>query len=384
MDEKNSFVEPKKKTGGDNRLKGRYETAYTALYIALQIFLTKKGLTAEQLAEKMGGISIKTVQRHMKSMELLFHIYPGRVEGKTVYMVHDDWKDMSKQSEVLFSCLDTIGLMQMQDYMLSLKSSTAVAPIRKAIKNILDNMPVTARDNYQQMKKSFFARLPQASDYSGKEAILAVIHDAKLTEHRIEIDYYSYSSNRRLKREVHPYGITSYDGSYYLVGFDEGKQEERSFRLDRIYSAKALKKTFKHNLEFDFGKKLQNSFGIFTGKTETVTAIFDAKLAFFIKEKKLHDSQELKELPDGRLQATWKLAGTREIKNRLMGFCEHVEVIEPKALRDEIARDVGRMMNIYNPEVVTDNPANIGVVATRTHYKPLPKKDDEQRLRAVR
>lgn len=382
--EEKSSSESKKKTGGDNPLKGRYETAYTALYMALQIFLTKKGLTAEQLAEKMGGVSVKTVKRHMESMEFVFHIYPQRVEGKTVYMVHDDWKDVSKQSEVLFSCLDTIGLMQIQDYMFSLKSSTAVAPIRKAIRNILDKMPAPIRDNYQRMKKTFFARLPQASDYSGKEAILATIHEAALTQHRIEIDYSSYTSNRRLVREVHPYGITTFDGSFYLHAFDQASKEERCFKLDRIHTAKVLKKTFERSGELDFSKRLQDSFGIFTGDIETVTAIFDAKVATFIKEKKLHESQTLKELPDGRLQATWKVAGTREIKTCLMGFCEHVEVVEPKALRNEIARDISRMLQMYNPSAIAMNPANVGAVAAQTRYTTTPNKDEARRLRAVR
>lgn len=384
MEATDASVEEKKKTGGDNPLKGRYETAYTALYMALQIFLTKNGLTAAQLAEKMGGVSEKTVRRHMKSMEFLFHIYPKNKEGRVVYVVDDAYKDLAKQREVLFSCLDTIGLMHMQDYMLSLKSNKAVAPIRKAIKNILDNMPIPLRKNYTRMKEAFFTRLPQSSDYSDKEALLAILQEASLTQHCLEIDYFSYSSNRRLVREVNPYGIMTFDGSYYLYAFDKKSGEERLFKLDRFYAAKALKKTFSRNLEFDFHKTLQNSFGIFTGAVETVTAIFDAKVAYFIREKKWHNSQILEDLPDGRVKATWRVSGTREIKAWLMGFCEHVEIVEPKEFRDEVARDVGKMLQIYNPSAIGMNAANIGAVAVQPRSAASPQKSDARQLRAVR
>lgn len=45
------------------------------------------------------------------------------------------------------------------------------------------------------------------------------------------------------RREVHPYDLVAYSGRWYLVALDVGKAEERTFRLDRVVSARVLTST---------------------------------------------------------------------------------------------------------------------------------------------
>lgn len=46
------------------------------------------------------------------------------------------------------------------------------------------------------------------------------------------------------RRTIHPYGLVVHSDRWYLVAFDTDKQEERTFRVDRIRAARLIRGTF--------------------------------------------------------------------------------------------------------------------------------------------
>ena len=59
--------------------------------------------------------------------------------------------------------------------------------------------------------------------------------------------------------------------------------------------------------------------------------------------------RKLKELPDGRVELTVKVAGIVEIRPWIMSWGDAVEVLEPPALRDVVATAVRRLSERYGP-----------------------------------
>jgi hypothetical protein len=49
---------------------------------------------------------------------------------------------------------------------------------------------------------------------------------------------------RRSERTVHPYGIVAHSGRWFVIGADSASGEVRTFRLDRIETAKVLPGSF--------------------------------------------------------------------------------------------------------------------------------------------
>ncbi|QDQ99256.1 YafY family transcriptional regulator [Tomitella fengzijianii] len=62
------------------------------------------------------------------------------------------------------------------------------------------------------------------------------------------------------RREIHPYGLVTHSGRWYLVAFDTGRQEERTFRVDRIRTARSLPTTFAPSQHPGMGSHLLDIF----------------------------------------------------------------------------------------------------------------------------
>ena len=69
---------------------------------------------------------------------------------------------------------------------------------------------------------------------------VAVITEAIARARQLEIRYYSASSATTSRRTVSPVAVFHRNGASYLRAYEDGAQESKSFRLDRIISARLL------------------------------------------------------------------------------------------------------------------------------------------------
>ncbi len=74
--------------------------------------------------------------------------------------------------------------------------------------------------------------------------VLAELQEAWAGSRRLEIDYYSFGSDRRTTRLVDPWLTFSSGGAWYLRGHDHLAGEPRLFRVDRIRAARPTDQGF--------------------------------------------------------------------------------------------------------------------------------------------
>ena len=115
-------------------------------------------------------------------------------------------------------------------------SETAAAKIRRVLPERL------ARRLDAVLGSLAFTGPPE--DFATPETgVLLTIADAVRHRRPISIRYTS-RDNRRSERTLHPYGIVTHSGRWYVTGADPGIGEERTFRLDRIADARTLPGAF--------------------------------------------------------------------------------------------------------------------------------------------
>jgi predicted DNA-binding transcriptional regulator YafY len=109
-----------------------------------------------------------------------------------------------------------------------------------------------------------------------------------------------------------------------------------------------LDKDYEVPADFDANTYLADSWGIMRGEVLTdVVLQFNPDVAALVKERTWHVSQTIDELADGGLLFTVRISDPREMRPWIRSWGADVEVLEPVALRDEMADQARRMVERY-------------------------------------
>ena len=150
-------------------------------------------------------------------------------------------------------------------------------------------------------------------------------------------------------RRVDPYHLTLYDGGLYLVGYCHLREAVRIFAVERIRECEVLTARFDPPDKFDVDKYLEGAWGIIRGDIVTVKVVFARSLARYIRDRLWHPTQKFRELGDGRLEMTLRVADTLEVRRWILGFGSEAEVVEPGALRETLRRDAEALAQKLTP-----------------------------------
>ena len=190
-----------------------------------------------------------------------------------------------------------------------------------------------------RMRKSVGARTVGAKLQLGAGEHLDEIHRALAEGKAIRMRYYSLSRDAETERRVDPYHVTHVDGGVYLVAHCHLRGEVRVFAVERIRTLEVLRDTFTMPAGFDASAYLRGAWAIVRGDLITVRAVFDRVAAPHVRGRLWHTSQELRELPGGRLEVRLTVADTLEVRRWLLGFGAAVQVLAPPTLREAIRRE---------------------------------------------
>lgn len=316
------------------------------ILILNKMYTTRHGVTVPELSREFGK-NEKTIRRDLSFIESsLFPVVEERKNGiKHFKLMHG----FMQEFEVPFQPAELMSLYFFKDFLMPLEGTGFEDQFRMLIAKIENGIPEGAKAFCQRLEKSFRSRLPSRVDYSNMRSVIKTVNDAVCDHRALEITYFSYSSKRTAKRKIHPYCLYYYQGAIYVIAWDQLSKEVRTFNMERIRKINPLKERFQVPDKFDPADYFDASFGIFTGKDRQEIEIhFGKTVAPFIRERIWHKSQKIKTSDNGRIILTMTLTNTKELKSWVMGFCEHAEVIRPLELREEIKRDLKRMVGKYS------------------------------------
>jgi proteasome accessory factor B len=150
-------------------------------------------------------------------------------------------------------------------------------------------------------------------------------------------------------RLVDPYHLANINGEWYLFAYDHARKDIRTFAPTRIQSARLTGRTFPRPERFSLEKRLRDSFGVHSGQGEYgVVVRFTPRVADYIREKKWHASQTLRELKNGGVELALKLSSLVEIERWVLGWGGDATVVKPPELREAV-REAAR--RILGPEL---------------------------------
>ena len=147
-------------------------------------------------------------------------------------------------------------------------------------------------------------------------------------------------------RIVDPYHLANINGEWFLFAYDQARKDIRTFAPVRIQSAKPTGKTFERSQKFSLEKRLRDSFGVHSGDGKFEVLIrFAPRAADYVREKKWHPSQTLRELANGGLELKLNLSSLGEVQRWVLSWGGDARVLQPPELVESVRQAATAILN---------------------------------------
>ena len=215
-------------------------------------------------------------------------------------------------------------------------------PLLSALRKMQQSLPDTISINLGELGQaiSFRTRAEPILDLKTFDALAK----AAAERHQLELEYRKAGSAAHEKRIVDPYHLANINGEWFLFAFDHLRKDIRTFVPARIKSARSTGITFTRPQGFSLEKRLRDSFGVHHGEGQyDVVLRFTARVADYIREKRWHDSQRLRELKDGGVELSLKLSSLVEIERWVLSWGGNAKVVQPRELVQSVKQAARRL-----------------------------------------
>ena len=144
---------------------------------------------------------------------------------------------------------------------------------------------------------------------------------------------------RGIARTVDPWGLLLRDGFWYLIGFDHGREDRRTYRIDRIEGAVTPypDRSFERPPGFDPRDAFPDDPKLIGADPAIPDArvSIDAVLAASV-EREIGVDRVVARSDDGSIEITVPCANLPAFRAWLFGYLEHAEVLAPAEVRADV------------------------------------------------
>jgi proteasome accessory factor B len=217
-------------------------------------------------------------------------------------------------------------------------------PLLSAIRKMEQSLPDTISLNLADVEQtiSFSTRAEPILNLE----IFDALAKAAAGRQQIELAYRKPGQPRTEPRLVDPYHLANINGEWYLFAYDHARKDIRTFVPARVKSVKPTGKTFERPQKFSLEQRLRGSFGVHSGEGEYDVVIrFNARAADYVREKKWHESQQLRELKGGGVELQMKLSSLAEVERWILSWGGDATVVRPRELVEAVKSAARRIIS---------------------------------------
>jgi proteasome accessory factor B len=314
--------------------------------ILREVESARTGVTIHHLAERV-RVTTRTIRRDLQALqESGFALFDEGEENETKRWKLDAQPFKSVQEGLTVADVAALYLSR------SMVEALSGWPLKDELRVVFEKLDRALNPRMRE----FLSTLPQVvSTKAGPRArqasgalvdVTQRIFDAARDRRVIDMRYFSAASNRAKTYTVHPYRLALAQGGVYLVAWVPQYDEFRTFAAERIERVTVSEETFRKTREIPvdvFG----SSMGVFWGPPEHIVVEFEARLTPHVRGRLWHASQQVEDLPDGRIRMTLDVSNDWALRSWLLGFGSAVRVIAPKSLADSLVDEFNRASARY-------------------------------------
>ncbi|MFO1488874.1 MAG: WYL domain-containing protein [Verrucomicrobiota bacterium] len=285
-------------------------------------------------------VTTKTIQRDIEFMRDRLELpieYDGSRFGYFYGQEVTAFPTMQITEGELFALI--VAEKALQQY----RGTTFEKPLLSAIKKMEQSLPDTISINLPDLEQtiSFRTRAEQILNLETFD----LLAKAAANRQQLEIAYRKPGRADSEQRTIDPYHLANINGEWYLFAYDHLRNDIRTFAPARIQKARTTGREFPRPEKFSLEKRLRDSFGVQSGEGQYDVVIhFDPRVADYIREKRWHGSQELRELKNGAVELRLKLSSLKEIERWILGWGGDARVLQPRELAGAIRQAAEKIL----------------------------------------
>jgi predicted DNA-binding transcriptional regulator YafY len=212
------------------------------------------------------------------------------------------------------------------------------SPVTDIIDRLGDHIAVTTKHDIPAIHLEKNERL------KGLEHV-STLYQYIISKKAIIINYQSFKARQPRPFAISPYLLKEYRNRWFVICYDYVRNGICNYALDRIVSIEPYEdKPFVGNTFFDPEHYFDNIVGVtkdLNSQAQTVKLKVDTNQAPYVITKPLHSTQKVvKKLEDGGIMVTIEVVPNQELERIILGFGQHMQVIEPRLLRHRIKKEL--------------------------------------------
>jgi predicted DNA-binding transcriptional regulator YafY len=220
-------------------------------------------------------------------------------------------------------------------------------PLRLALANLIGAASAgTLQSGHDEAGRATLAAVATRDDEAVARRV-ALLESAVSRGKLVRFDYYSISRDETSSREVEPYTLSFLDGSWYLTGWDVGREDLRQFRLSRIKN-RVVFATKREAGDFevpqDFERRLAGPRAPWQlGEPDRTARISVPRHVFDAARTSLGDTVSLQQHDESSVLVT-RYSGERQLAGWVLTLGEKAEILSPDSLVDRAVRGLERLV----------------------------------------
>jgi len=314
----------------------------------LQLLDRPQGVTVDDAGQVL-GCAVRTIWRDLRVLEQAgFPIYDERApDGRRgLWRVEGSFK---AKLPLKLTLSEVAALVMSRESLAPLSASLLGPAVATAFDKIVGVLSHDAVGLLERMRETIGVRVVGAKLQLPAADHLPTIQTGLLERRSLRMRYYSFQRDAETERDIDPYHLTHFNGGLYLVAYCHFREAVRVFAVERIRAVDVLRRRFDIPPGFNAKEYLDKAWGILQGDLVTVRIVFSRRVARYIKERLWHPSQRFRDLPDGRLEMTLRVADTLEVLRWILGYGADAEVVAPEALRRSVLEQASELVSRFVP-----------------------------------
>jgi len=279
-------------------------------------------------------VATKTIHRDIEFMRDRLGLPVEFAPGKNGYHYTEE---VSAFPNISITEGELVALIVAEKALQQYRGTHFEKPLLSAIRKMEQSLPETISLNLADIEQTISFRT-RAEPILNLE-ILDALAKAAAQRQQIELAYRKPGQPQPETRLVDPYHLANINGEWYLFAYDHARQDIRTFVPARVKSVKATGRTFERPQKFSLEQRLRGSFGVHSGEGEHDVVIrFNARAADYVREKKWHESQQLRELKGGGVELRMKLSSLAEVERWILSWGGDARVLKPRELIEAVRK----------------------------------------------